>query len=98
MYAEYSYTDHMGRLVAVRVNYPQFVNYKGTMGIHVDRQVVADCRKPVTCRLYSGDGILLSTVIDSMESYAARMSASGPLYESVIKFSDASHAYLHRSK
>jgi len=65
--------------------------------VTVDKLVVADAKQIITCEITDAEGNEVVTVVESMESYLARMSGSNELYEAIMKFSLSAHAYLHRN-
>ena len=83
--ANVSYTDHYG----VVHNYDVEVAASGSMGkVSVDKLVISDCSVKVTVTI---DGI---SVVDSVESYCARMQEKLPLAEPLMKFAAAAKAFF----
>ena len=58
--------------------------------------MVSDGRQDVTCTIYDGDTVV-AWATDSMESYAARKTTDGELFEMLMKFSDSAYAYFHNN-
>ncbi len=98
MTAEISFTDHYGEDKNCTVAGSEFepVTYKGEAcySITVDELVMADARQPVTVTVKDTDGNVVTSATDSVESYIARMSNTGTLYEAIMKFSDSAAAGL----
>ncbi len=98
MTAEVSFNDHYGNAKSYTVSGSEFtpVTYKGEAcySVTVDALVVADGRQPVSITVKDADGNVVTSATDSVESYIARMSSTGTLYESIMKFSDSAAAGL----
>ena len=92
MHAEVSFTDHYGKDHTYTVSGSEFKQNGQLLGVVVDKLVVADARQMVTVKLYNGK-TLLSTVSDSIESYAARM--NGELFETIMKLAESAYQMFH---
>ena len=96
MYAVYSYTNHNGIVQQVTVSGADFIEAGGLYGIELNKIVYADARQLVTIEIYTADGALISTVQDSIESYANRKGETDPLVDALMKFADSAKIYLHQ--
>ena len=96
MYAQYTYTDHNGKIQSVFVTGEEFVKAGDLYAVELNKLVYSDARQLVTIQLYDSEGKLLSTVQDSIESYVNRSDATTPLFECLMKFADSAKAYLHQ--
>ena len=84
--ASVSYTDHYGIVHCYDVE----IAASGTYGkVSVDKLVISDCSIPITVTV---DGV---SVIDSVESYCARMTRLA-LGEPLMKFAASARAYFNR--
>jgi len=92
-YAVATFTNHKGQKMEETVT--SFATALGHKYASFKSLVVADCSELITVKLYDANGKLISTVVDSIEGYAARMTEVGPLYEAIMKFADAAYAYFH---
>jgi len=92
-YAVAGFTNHYGGQIEERVD--AFTTLGNWKYVSFKSLVVSDCSEPITVKLYDADGNLISTVIDSIEGYAARMTEVGPLYDAIMKFADAAYQYFH---
>jgi predicted SnoaL-like aldol condensation-catalyzing enzyme len=95
MYAMITYTDHYGKAQSVRVEGSDFLKSGALYRIPVKSLVIADARKNVTCTVYAADGTVVGSCVDSVESYIARMSETGALYEAIMKFADSAYKHFH---
>lgn len=97
-YAIVTFTDHRGVEKSVRIEGSDFVpNISANVSfVYVDAQKVADGRQLIACTVYDSDGRIITSASDSIESYVARNAAKEPFYKSILEFSDAAYAYLHR--
>ena len=95
-YATISFTNHYGELKEKTVQAADFQLY-GTSGkfVIVDGMAVADCSEQITVTLYTADGTVLSTNIDSVEAYIARMSNADVLYPAIMKLATSAYNYFH---
>jgi len=83
--ATVSYTDHYGK----NHNYAVVVEANGGMGkVSVDKLVISDCSVKVTVTI---DGV---SVVDSVESYCARMQSELALGEPLMKFAISARTYF----
>ncbi len=98
MTAEVSFTDHYGETKKYTIAGSEFepVTYKGEAcySITIDELVMADARQLVTVTVKDIDGNVVTFATDSVESYIARMSNTGTLYEAIMKFSNSAAAGL----
>jgi len=92
-YAVATFTNHKGQKMEEKVT--SFATVAGWKYASFKSLVVADCSELITVKLYDADGNLISTVVDSIEGYAARMTEVGPLYDAIMKFADAAYQYFH---
>ena len=84
MYAVISFTNHYGAEKSIRIEGSSFDLYNSssyTYRIYIEQMVVADVRQLITCTVYNPDGTVAASTSDSIESYIARMSSTGALYE-----------------
>ena len=99
MTATIAYEDHYGNTQNIIVEGTNFapVTYQGEncYSITVDKLVVADARQLVSVVVNDADGNEIASASDSVESYIARMSTTGTLYESILKFADSAATILH---
>lgn len=96
LYAEVTYTDHYGKEKECKVNGEDFIKYNATTwGVTVDTLVVADCRQPVTVKVYDDSGEMLAFATDSVESYAARRGENDALSVAIMTFADAAYHKFH---
>lgn len=95
-YAVFTWTDHMGNSKRVRVENTDYAISEGMYVVELDELVVADARQLVTCTIYNAaDDSVVTTVIDSVESNAARRTQNvSKLYVEFMKFADSAHTYL----
>jgi len=92
-YAVATFTNHKGQKMEETVTgFATVASYKYAS---FKSLVVADCSELITVKLYDTNGKLISTVVDSIEGYAARMTEVGPLYDAIMKFADAAYQYFH---
>lgn len=96
MYAVYSYTDYSGKVHNITVNGADFVYADSMYCIELSNLVFADARSLVTIQIYNANGVLLSTVQDSIESYVNRSGETQPLYDALIKFADSAQAFFQQ--
>ena len=100
MTATVSYTDHYGTVKEYTVAGSQFVavNYNGETcySIAIDKLVVADAQQLVTVQVKDAEGTVVASATDSVESYIARMSSTGSLYETIMKFAVSAAAGLKK--
>lgn len=93
MYAEVSYTNHLGNSVT---NEPVALKKNNrTHQVSVENLVVADGDTKITCTVYNADGTVYTSVTDSINSYVYRAKESYSWLESIAKFSSSAYAYLH---
>jgi len=92
-YAVATFTNHKGEQMEEKVT--SFATVAGYKYASFKSLVVADCSELITVTLYDADGNVISTVTDSIEGYAARMTEVGPLYDAIMKFADAAYQYFH---
>ncbi len=99
MTATITYEDHYGNTQNIIVEGTSFapVTYQGEncYSITVDKLVVADARQLVSVVVNDADENEIASASDSVESYIARMSTTGTLYESILKFADSAATILH---
>lgn len=93
MRAEVTYTDHYGNEKALTITGDKFVANGSYLGVCVDTLALADARQPVTCKIYDGN-TLISTVVDSVESYIARQSGDA-LFDCIMKFAVSAYNSFH---
>ena len=95
-YAMISFTNHYGTLKEKKVDSAEFQTL-GNQGkyIVVDGMSIADCSAKITVTLYDTSGNTLSTCIDSVESYIARMSNADALYPAIMKLAVSAYNYFH---
>lgn len=92
-YAVATFTNHKGEAIEEKVtSFEKLADYQYAS---FKSLVVADCSEPITVTLYDGEGNTISTVTDSIEGYAARMTKAAPLYDAIMKFADAAYQYFH---
>lgn len=96
-YAVFTWTDHNGNSKSVRVENTDYATSEGMYAVELDELVVADARQLVTCTIYNAsDDSVVTTVVDSVESNAARRTENTEkLYVAFMKFADSAHVYLH---
>jgi hypothetical protein len=95
-YATISFTNHYGNLKEKTVQAEDFrVLNASSKYIVVDGMAVADCAAQITVTLYAADGSVLSTTVDSVESYISRMSNSDAVYSAIIKLATSAYNYFH---
>ena len=95
MYAIVSYTNHYGVAQSVRVEGSDFLKSGSLYRIPMESLVIADAKQTVTCTVYTADGAVVGSCVDSVESYIARMSETGALYETIMKFADSAYKNFH---
>ena len=94
MYAIATYTDHYGEAQVIRIEGEDFIKHNSTTwAVSLSSLVVADCREFVTVEVYEADGDMIASVVDSIESYAARM--EGDLFVAIMSFAVAAYEYFH---
>ena len=92
---EIDFTNHYGEKINVTVQAEE-ATIQGSYAIfEIDEIVVADGRQDITCTFRDAGGNVVETVVDSMESYIARMGGSNQWLYEIMKFSDSAYAYLH---
>ncbi len=96
-YAVATYTNHYGNVKSMTYQAEEFITYNASMKyVPVSGMSVADFGQPVTVKLYDADGKVLSTSVDSLESYIARMAEGGDeIFEAVMKFAAGAYNYFH---
>ncbi len=94
-YVKVSYVDHYGNekteTLTEDLNSSAVLYQYAMTGF-----VIADGRQDITWDFYSADDTLVVSVVDSMESYVARMATGNPWLLTMIKFCDSAYAYLHK--
>lgn len=103
--ATVTYTDHYGKNHSYEMTTENGgIVYDGNNELYkvvVDTLVVGDVDTMVTCKVYSGESEL-GTTVDSIGSYLARAIAGSTgsehdLYVEAAKFTATAYAYLHRN-
>ncbi len=100
MYAVVTFTKHTGEAKSYRIEGSEFVLHNAAASryrIYIEQMVVADARQPITCTVYRADGTEVASATDSIESYIARMSSGGEIYEAILKFADSAYNYFHQN-
>ena len=92
---EASFTNHNGQKVNVTVQAADATTSGNFTIFVIDEIVVADGRQDITCTFKDASGNVVVTVVDSMESYVARMGGSNEWLYAIMKFSDSAYQYLH---
>ena len=93
-YAEVSFVDHYGNDESQTIQAEDFKTYSDEVTyIEITAMAVADYCQSVTITLYDANGNVLSTTVDSVESYISRM--SGDLYEAILAFGEGAYNYFH---
>ena len=95
-YATISFTNHYNELKEKTVQAADFQAY-GEAGkyIIVDGMSVADCSAVITVTVYDADGNVLTTTVDSVESYIARMSGADEVYPAILKLAKSAYNSFH---
>ena len=99
MYAVVSFTNHYGDAKTFRIEGSDFELYNSSNSIYriyIEQMVLADARQLITCTVYNKDGSVAASASDSIESYIARMSSTGALYEAIMKFADSAYKFFHK--
>lgn len=91
-YAVVSYKDYNGSRKEVKIT--KLFAEGAYMVASFDGLQIADYSTSVTFKLYDSNGKLISTVVDSAESIAAR--SEDPLHEAFLAFCDAVYSYIYR--
>lgn len=93
--AAVTYTDHYGNSVSKNISAADFVKYNSDVyAVPIPGIVVADGRQMITVTVKDGD-VVVASATDSIESYVARMTDKGALYQAILDFSDAAYASFH---
>lgn len=92
-YAVATFVNHYGNSVEEKVT--EFGSLGSYKYASFRTMAVADCAVLITITLYDQEGNVILTVTDSVESYVARMTENSPLYQAIMKFSDAAYRYFH---
>ena len=97
MNAEITFNDHYGKAKSLKISGNEFdPGYAtGKYVIEFDALVVADARQVVTCTIKDSDGNVVTTIKDSLASYAKRNIEKDDIYEAFMKFADSAYAYMH---
>ena len=90
------YTDHTGEAKEITI-YAANCQMSGSYYVFtIEEFVTADCaRSEVYAEFYNGEGQLVVTVTDSMESYVARGAATYPWLYKMMKFVNSTLAYMN---
>ena len=97
-YAIVTHNHHSGGSVETRVEIADFEDYNTSyVYVPVNTLVVSDGDEVVTCVLYDTNGNVVTTVVDSMNSYLSRAIASTgeELYDMLQRFTRSAYAFLH---
>lgn len=92
-YVTATFVNHNGKRIEETTNH--FEPLGKYQYVSFTQMSVADGRQLLNITLYDADGNAVVNVQDSMEGYVARMETSDPLYEAIMKFSDAAYQYFH---
>ena len=95
MYALVSFTDHKGNAHEIRVDGTDFIAKGNLYGVAVNNLVIADGDQLVTVTIYDAQGNVVTSAIDSINSYCARQQGNDELFELVAKFTTSAYAYFH---
>ena len=94
-YAVVSYTGYKGAENSYTVEKKDFQSLNNAMKyIQVNTLKVADYAQAVTVQLCDAEGNVLSTVVDSIESYLTRRSEQSALYPATMAFCKGAYNYL----
>lgn len=92
-YAVVSYTGYKADPVSYRVEADRFASLAGTMKyVTIDTLKVADYTQAVTVQLYDAQDNVLSTVVESVESYLSRNPKA--LHQATLGFCKGAYKYL----
>ena len=96
-YATVSYTSYNGDEVSYEVESAKFVRLNSNMKyVQINTLKVADFGQAVTVTLHKADGTVISTVVESIESYQIRNSAQSALYPATLAFCEGAYNYLKK--
>ena len=100
-YAVFTWKDYKGVDHSVTVTSDKYTGSDGYYVVELANElVVADARQAITCTIYNGTNTEDRTsevisVTDSVQANVARVSeAYKDLYQSFMKYADATHTYL----
>lgn len=93
-YARVTYNDHYGHAVERTIQAENFKVQDGYKSVKIDSLLVSDVSQDVTCVLYDKTDHPVSTVVDSIENYCARIKEKGDLYVSIMKFGVSAREYF----
>jgi hypothetical protein len=96
-HATVTFTSYTGDSVNVTLDKKTFKNVTsniGTLyGVVVDQLVISDISQMVSVKVYN-DTTEIASASDSIESYLARMSEKGSIYNAVATFATSARNYL----
>ena len=95
-YAMVTFTDHYNKAQEKRVEAADFEVYSTSAKyVVVEGMSVADSFAPITVTLHSADGTVLSTTVDSVESYIFRMGTADAVYPAIMKLANSAYNFFH---
>ena len=95
-YGIIKYTDHTGEAKEITIKAADCKMSGSYYVFTIEEFVTADCaRSEVYAEFYNGEGQLVVTVTDSMESYVARGAATYPWLYKMMKFVNSTLAYMN---
>jgi len=96
MYAVVTYTNHYGNEKTLTISGEEFMEYSSTRWyIPVTGMSVADCFAPITLTIYSADGTVVTSAVDSVESYVSRGGSTKEIYMAIMKFATSAYNSFH---
>ena len=95
MYATVMYMNHYGETRSETITAESFKKLGNLYGIAVNSMVAADARQMIMVTVHNADGSVHGICVDSVESYASRMSTGNDLFSAVMKFAHSSYNMFH---
>ena len=92
-YAKVSFVDHYGNDESFTVAAADFGTLSSWRYVQITTMAVADGRQPITVELYNAESEVISTTVDSVESYAQRKPKD--LHDAMMAFCIGAYNYFH---
>ena len=94
MTADLTYTDVYGDEINMSVPGSDFTKRGDMIGVAVPAMPIYDGRQLVTCEVKDANGEVVAKVVDSIESYVARMSETSEVFDQIMKFVESARVYF----